>query len=538
VGEAPVDVVSGGQRLYVANWNDNTVSVVDLLAGSVVQAVAVGQRPTGLALHHATKRLYVANFLGDTVSVIDTTTLSVIASVPVARRPRGLVVDQAAGRVYVAGFDDAVIDVIDTATNTVLFQAPSGGVNPMDLMLGPGGQRLYVAHLATGQPVRVLDAATLAPLAAIDCPDGPVALAGFANQAPPVSAQEGRMHTGLRLDPARATLVSGRRAPRQPQAPADVVIADTEFNPVNWEVLAAHGPQTTTQQLSGGNPGAWRRTIHGSPGAVEAVHRYVGGAYDATDKGAIATIDASWDRRADGDHMVQETFVLVQHGVVYATSPDSFFNFGWATRSRVGLTAADFSDAQGGHPDFTPFASPTTFGYARGTDSDFDAEHGIDNFSVTVHAVSGPTPGVLAFRDAAAFVGSGGTLPVVVERLGGTLGTVSATLFTDAFDCVPDQVDLTWADGDDAPQSVPVVCTHASEGVLAFRFDLVGSAGTVVHPDRWDLAVAVAPADWGPALLGLGVFFQTLLSGLSPAWVLALAVPALLALRRRRRRAG
>ena len=114
---------------------------------TVAATIPVGTFPAGLALHSATRRLYVANFLDDTVSVINTDTLSVLSTIPVARRPRGLAVDAAGQRLFVAGFDDGRVQAIDTGTGTVTLDVASGGLNPLDLMLGPRGTRLYVAHL-------------------------------------------------------------------------------------------------------------------------------------------------------------------------------------------------------------------------------------------------------------------------------------------------------------------------------------------------------------------------------------------------------
>jgi hypothetical protein len=250
-----------------------------------------------------------------------------------------------------------------------------------------------------------------------------------------------------------------------------------------------------------------------------------------------STIDTAWDRRADGDHLIFETVIVVQEGIVYRTSSDSFTNAGWNHASRAGLIETDFARGLvAEHPDFSGFGSPLTFGYYRGTvASNFAAEHGIDNFSVTVHKGL-PGAGVLAFRDTVAFTGSDDALSVVVERLGGTVGPASATLVSSH--CSPGFATLTWADGDGAPRSVAVTCSSPN-GCHTETVRLEPVSGAPVHPHRDQVAIIVAPTTWDPALLALGQFFDTLLSGFSPAWVVALAVPAaLLAARKRRRPAG
>jgi YVTN family beta-propeller protein len=64
-----------------------TVSVVDLQTNTVVKEIEVGLHPSGLALHEAHRRLYVANANSDTVSVIDTESLQVVETISVRPDP-------------------------------------------------------------------------------------------------------------------------------------------------------------------------------------------------------------------------------------------------------------------------------------------------------------------------------------------------------------------------------------------------------------------------------------------------------------------
>jgi YVTN family beta-propeller protein len=52
VGRSPwgVAVDPSGQRLFVANFEDNTVSVVDALAGNVLQTIPVQQSPVAFGV--------------------------------------------------------------------------------------------------------------------------------------------------------------------------------------------------------------------------------------------------------------------------------------------------------------------------------------------------------------------------------------------------------------------------------------------------------------------------------------------------------
>jgi YVTN family beta-propeller protein len=83
-------------KAYVSCWNDSTVAVIH--SGKLVSRVAVGRHPTVMLLNPERTRLYVANSNDDSVSVIDTQTdkeierISVRLSedVPPGNSPEGL----------------------------------------------------------------------------------------------------------------------------------------------------------------------------------------------------------------------------------------------------------------------------------------------------------------------------------------------------------------------------------------------------------------------------------------------------------------
>jgi YVTN family beta-propeller protein len=95
-GVAVVPDSNGAGKAYVSCWNDNSVAVVR--RGQPVSHFAVGRHPTVMLLNPARTRLYVANSNDDSVSVVDTKTdkeierISVRLSegVPPGNSPEGL----------------------------------------------------------------------------------------------------------------------------------------------------------------------------------------------------------------------------------------------------------------------------------------------------------------------------------------------------------------------------------------------------------------------------------------------------------------
>jgi YVTN family beta-propeller protein len=57
----------------------------------LLQEIAVGARPWGIALSRDGRRLYTANGPSNDVTIVDTSSLSVLKKVPVGKGPWGVV---------------------------------------------------------------------------------------------------------------------------------------------------------------------------------------------------------------------------------------------------------------------------------------------------------------------------------------------------------------------------------------------------------------------------------------------------------------
>lgn len=90
--------------VYVLNYADNSVTVVDGPAGNVLTTIRVGERPEAIAVDPTRDRIYVANTHSNNVSVIDGRKRAVVATVPGGRNPYAIAVDSERGDVYVANF--------------------------------------------------------------------------------------------------------------------------------------------------------------------------------------------------------------------------------------------------------------------------------------------------------------------------------------------------------------------------------------------------------------------------------------------------
>jgi YVTN family beta-propeller protein len=109
----------GSFKAYVSCWNDASVAVVQ--SGKLVSRVAVGRHPTSMLLNPARTRLYVANSNDDSVSVIDTQTdkeierinVRLSEAVPPGNSPEGLALR--GDDLYVANAHSNSVAVVELA---------------------------------------------------------------------------------------------------------------------------------------------------------------------------------------------------------------------------------------------------------------------------------------------------------------------------------------------------------------------------------------------------------------------------------------
>ncbi|MCZ2134898.1 MAG: hypothetical protein LC098_05645 [Burkholderiales bacterium] len=173
VGSAPIGVAASpdGRFVYVASHNGNAISVISTNAQSVVATIVVAGKPMGVAVSPDGSRLYVTHFtpaaasgagsvwVGGTLSVIDTLARTVLNAVNVGANPAGVAVAPNGSRVYVANAGDGTVSVVTAASNTVTATLAVQS-NPVGVAASADGQRVYVANSGSAS-LSVIDAASL-----------------------------------------------------------------------------------------------------------------------------------------------------------------------------------------------------------------------------------------------------------------------------------------------------------------------------------------------------------------------------------------
>jgi YVTN family beta-propeller protein len=117
VGKGPTgisfDPTTHNHNLYITNTLNGTVSVINSSTRKVIgEPIQVGKGPTGISFDPKTKMVYVANFDGDSVSVIDSKTNNKIETLKVGKGPNSIAIDNNTHDVYVTNLRSNTISVV------------------------------------------------------------------------------------------------------------------------------------------------------------------------------------------------------------------------------------------------------------------------------------------------------------------------------------------------------------------------------------------------------------------------------------------
>ncbi|PWR04270.1 hypothetical protein DKT77_01890 [Meridianimarinicoccus roseus] len=175
-GAAPAGLALSGDGRWLASADRDAdrVTIFDAATLALHRTVTVGTRPFGLRFDPG-GRLFVGNVGSNDVSVIDPTAGRVTATVPVGERPYGIAF--AAGRAFVSNQYADTVSVIDLATLD-----PNGlievGEYPEGIDATADGRYVAVANWF-GNTLSVIDATSLGVVEEIATCDGPRAFGAF-----------------------------------------------------------------------------------------------------------------------------------------------------------------------------------------------------------------------------------------------------------------------------------------------------------------------------------------------------------------------
>jgi YVTN family beta-propeller protein len=203
VGNGPnaLAVNQSTDTIYVANINDDTVSVINGATcnatittgcGQNPPAIKVGSGPDGAAVDQATDTIYVTNGGDNTVSVINGATCNATVTsgcgqappaIAVGNGPFGMAVDQATHTLYVANTGGDTVSVINTATCNATITSGCGQALPtmateglpFGVALDQASDTIYVDTIV-GSSTDVFNGATCNATVTSGCGQTPVSV--------------------------------------------------------------------------------------------------------------------------------------------------------------------------------------------------------------------------------------------------------------------------------------------------------------------------------------------------------------------------
>jgi YVTN family beta-propeller protein len=128
VGKNPlgIDVNPITNKIYVANYADNSVSVIDGETNTVTATIfGVKEAPRAVGVNPTNNKIYVANGNhGSPVVVVDGETNTIIKEIPIAVNARGVAINQITNKVYVSTqtgvLYGTILEVIDSVSDTLI----------------------------------------------------------------------------------------------------------------------------------------------------------------------------------------------------------------------------------------------------------------------------------------------------------------------------------------------------------------------------------------------------------------------------------
>jgi YVTN family beta-propeller protein len=195
LGTSPSALASGSGALWAADYNEGTVSRIDVTTRATVQTIEAGTTPAGVAV--GAGAVWVTNNYGGTVSRIDPAVDRVVQTILVGNAPSGVAVGY--GSVWVANSSDGTLTRMNAVSGNVK-DTIALGAGATDVAAGAGA--VWVSDRAGDRVFRV-DPQTDQVTGVIHVGTGPTALAvGFGS----VWVANSLDGTASRIDPQTNTV--------------------------------------------------------------------------------------------------------------------------------------------------------------------------------------------------------------------------------------------------------------------------------------------------------------------------------------------
>jgi YVTN family beta-propeller protein len=208
-----VPLIAGSLRVYVANTDGASISIIDVSTNQVVGEIPVSKNPHAVLLSPDKTRFYVPSESEDVLDVIDRPSLKSIARVPLGRRPNNLAITPDGRYVYVCIRQESWVAVVDTQRLQVVKKIPVGR-NPHNVYLLPDRKHMLATSMGDNK-LTLINTETQEPQSEMPLPGVPRPLA-MDESAKHLFIQLSNLHGFIVFDPASCKTVKTVLLPEAP----------------------------------------------------------------------------------------------------------------------------------------------------------------------------------------------------------------------------------------------------------------------------------------------------------------------------------
>ena len=138
------------KRLYVANHNSDTLSVIDSTTYAVIKTITAGDGPNGVAYNSKNGYIYIADRNTNKVRVIRASDYAFVKEIVVGSQPDGVAANNVSNKIYVANYGSGTVSIINGSTNTVE-KTVTVGSEPANIAIDTGLNKAFVSLHGAGR---------------------------------------------------------------------------------------------------------------------------------------------------------------------------------------------------------------------------------------------------------------------------------------------------------------------------------------------------------------------------------------------------
>lgn len=151
-------VVPNGRWIYLTNWDENMVTILNGRAEKVLKTLTMAENPNHITVSRDSKLVFVTNYSSDTLTVVDAEAGVTLKTIKVGHHPMAPAITPDGRWLYVTNIDSGTVSVIDVERLKVVKEIVTKGT-PQHLAMGRGGRLLYVTN-PEREGLQVIDTTT------------------------------------------------------------------------------------------------------------------------------------------------------------------------------------------------------------------------------------------------------------------------------------------------------------------------------------------------------------------------------------------